>query len=118
VKEIQPFLENNKQSIEVQIPEGPLPIQGDHARLVQVVMNLLHNASKFTPEKERIRVHVEKDVDSLRVSVSDTGFGIKKEDLIRVFEPFAAIEKPTYIKGTGLGLSISRALVEAHGGLI
>ncbi|MEM3018433.1 MAG: ATP-binding protein, partial [Candidatus Bathyarchaeia archaeon] len=43
---------------------------------------------------------------------------IKQEDLPRVFEPFAAIEKPTYIKGTGLGLNISKGLVEAHGGRI
>jgi signal transduction histidine kinase len=50
--------------------------------------------------------------------VSDTGIGIRKEDLPRAFEPFAAIQKPTYVKGAGLGLSVSKGLVEAHGGRI
>jgi len=50
--------------------------------------------------------------------VQDTGIGIDKKDLDRVFEPFATIEKPTYYKGTGLGLSLTKRLVEAHGGKI
>jgi signal transduction histidine kinase len=56
--------------------------------------------------------------NAVEVQVSDTGIGIRKEDLPRVFEPFAAIQKPTYVKGAGLGLSVSKGLVEAHGGKI
>jgi signal transduction histidine kinase len=52
------------------------------------------------------------------VKVADTGIGIRKEDLSRVFEPFAAIRKPAHIKGTGLGLSVTKGLVEAHTGKI
>jgi signal transduction histidine kinase len=52
------------------------------------------------------------------VQVSDNGIGINREDLERIFQPFASIQKPNYIKGTGLGLSITKVLVEAHGGKI
>jgi PAS domain S-box-containing protein len=106
-----------KQSLRVELPEGPLPIQGDHARLSRVLMNLLSNAVKYTPEGEII-LRVKAMENAIEVQVSDTGIGIKKEDLLRIFEPFAAIQKPSYVKGTGLGLSITKGLVEAHGGKI
>jgi signal transduction histidine kinase len=53
-----------------------------------------------------------------QVHLSDSGIGIKKEDLGRVFQPFAAIQKRGYVKGTGLGLGLTKGLVEAHGGRI
>ncbi len=52
------------------------------------------------------------------IQVSDTGLGIRKENLETVFEPFADIEKPEYFRGTGLGLSVTKGLIEAHGGRI
>ena len=55
--------------------------------------------------------------NAIQLSVSDTSTGLGAEDLARVFEPFAAIENPTYMKGTGLRLSVSMALAEAHGGV-
>jgi len=116
VTETHPLIAK-KQSLRVELPEGPLPIQGDPARLSQVLMNLLSNAVKYTPEGEII-LRVKAMEDAIEVQVSDTGIGIKKEDLPRIFEPFAAIKKPTYVKGAGLGLSITKGLVEAHGGRI
>jgi PAS domain S-box-containing protein len=116
VGEAQP-LTSKKQSLRVELPEGPLPIRGHPARLSQVLMNLLSNAVKFAPEGE-ITLRVKATENAIEVQVSDTGIGIKKEDLPRIFEPFAAIQKPTYVKGTGLGLSITKGLVEAHGGKI
>jgi PAS domain S-box-containing protein len=116
--EIQPFVNAKKQSLSLEVPAGPLPVQGDPVRLSQVLANLLSNASKFAPEGGGITVCVKDDADTIQVQVSDNGMGIRKEDLKRVFEPFAAIEKPTYVKGTGLGLSVSKGLVEAHGGKI
>jgi PAS domain S-box-containing protein len=116
--EIQPFINEKKQSLSLDVPEGLLPVQGDPVRLSQVLANLLSNASKFAPEGGGITVCVKDDADTIQVQVSDNGMGIRKEDLKRVFEPFAAIEKPTYVKGTGLGLSVSKGLVEAHGGKI
>jgi signal transduction histidine kinase len=81
-------------------------------------MNLLSNASKFTSEGGNITIHVIEQADVFKVQVSDTGIGIKPEDLERIFQPFASIQKNNYIKGTGLGLSITKGLVEAHGGKI
>ncbi|MEM3017460.1 MAG: PAS domain-containing sensor histidine kinase, partial [Candidatus Bathyarchaeia archaeon] len=115
--EIKPFLKES-QELHVQIPDPPPIIQGDKVRLTQVLMNLLSNAAKFTPEGGRIQLAVEDEEEAVKIWVSDTGIGIRNEDLPRVFEPFAAIQKPTYIKGTGLGLNISKGLVEAHGGRI
>jgi PAS domain S-box-containing protein len=116
VRETQP-LTAKKQTLHVELPEGPLPIRGHPARLSQVLMNLLSNAVKFTPEG-KIILRVKAMENAIEVQVSDTGIGIKKEDLQRIFEPFAAIQKPSYVKGTGLGLSITKGLVEAHGGKI
>ena len=116
--EIRPFVGNRNQTVYLDIPEEGLPIIGDAIRLNQVLMNLLINASKFTGEKGQITIGVTEGIDVIEVRVIDTGIGIREEDLERVFEPFATIQKPTYIKGTGLGLSVSRGLVETHGGRI
>jgi len=81
-------------------------------------MNLLSNASKFTPEEGTITLRVIAEENTISVSVSDTGVGIRREDLERIFQPFAPISRPTYVKSTGLGLSLTKGLVEAHGGRI
>jgi PAS domain S-box-containing protein len=116
--EIQPFIHDRRQSLSLNVPERPLPIQGDPIRLVQVLMNLFSNASKFTSEGGNITIHVIEQADVIKVQVSDTGIGIKPEDIEKIFQPFAPIQKRSYIKGTGLGLSITKGLVEAHGGKI
>ncbi len=109
MNEIRPLVADRKLSLRLEAPEGKLLIQGDEVRLSQVLMNLLSNATKFSPEDSEVTLHVEEKNESIKVQVSDTGIGIRKEDLERVFEPFAAIEKPRYIKGTGLGLSVAKA---------
>ena len=78
----------------------------------------MNNAIKFTPDGGDITISIEETPAKIRIRVQDTGIGIDRKDLDRVFEPFAAIEKPTYFKGTGLGLSLTKRLVEAHGGII
>ncbi|MDD5503024.1 MAG: PAS domain-containing sensor histidine kinase, partial [Candidatus Thermoplasmatota archaeon] len=118
LNEIRPVVDDMEQSIEVEIPSRPLMISGDFSRLSQVIMNILSNASKFTPKKGKIRIKAEEEENFVRVSVKDTGIGIRKKDIERVFEIFADIEKPDYFKGTGLGLSVSKGIVEAHGGTI
>jgi PAS domain S-box-containing protein len=116
--EIRPFIKAKKQRFNVAVPKKPLPILGDPVRLSQVLMNLLSNASKFTPEGGTIRLTISDDKLLIVAKVADTGIGLRREDLTRVFEPFAAIKKPTHIKGTGLGLSVTNGLVEAHMGRI
>jgi PAS domain S-box-containing protein len=116
--EAKPLIEEKKLSVGMEVPDKSLQIQGDQVRLCQVLMNLLSNAIKFSPEGSDVTLRVKEEMDIVKVEVSDKGIGIRKENLARVFEPFSAIEKPTYVKGTGLGLSITKGLVEAHGGKI
>jgi two-component system sensor histidine kinase VicK len=118
IEGVQPFIANRKQDLHVESPDEPLPVRGDRSRLSQVVLNLLTNASKFTPEGERISLLAKGNTDSIEVQVSDTGIGIKNEDLERIWEPFTTVEKPSHIKGTGLGLSVAKGLIELHHGKI
>jgi signal transduction histidine kinase len=118
IKETEALFKYKKQDLQVEISEHPMWIEADGTRLIQVVSNLLTNASKFTPEGGQIRMSLEEVAGTFKVSISDTGIGIKAEDLYRIFEPFANIEKPTYIKGTGIGLSVAKGIIEAHGGNI
>jgi len=100
--------------------EGGLPqIVGDHDRLLQVVINLISNAGKFT-DHGGITVRAWRDTGNILVSVADTGMGIAPSDYDKVFEQFVQVgdtltNKPT---GTGLGLPISKQIVEHHGGRI
>jgi signal transduction histidine kinase len=118
VEEIKPFLDEKKQQLHTETPEDPIIIQGDQVRLSQVVMNLLNNASKFSPEEKTISLEAVIAGEVVKVSISDNGIGIKEEDLERVFEPLAMIEKPIYVKGTGLGLSVSKGIIDLHEGRI
>ncbi len=118
IEEIQPMITAGKLSLRTEAPKADLLIQGDEIRLCQVMMNLLSNATKFSPEGGEVTVHVEEEKETIKVYVSDRGIGIKQEDLKRVFEPFSAIQKTSYVRGTGLGLSITKGLIEAHGGQI
>ena len=92
-------------------------VSGDRAKIRQVLLNVLSNAIKFTPGG-RVTVGVWMDGDAIHVAVSDTGVGIRKDDLGRLFEPFERLENPVSrdVGGTGLGLAISKKFVELHGG--
>jgi signal transduction histidine kinase len=103
----------------VQVAPDLPTAQGDARRLTQCLMNLAGNALKFTKEG-RVEIAVEQDGDQLLYRVTDTGIGIAKEDLDRVFDEFRQVD-PTVIRefgGTGLGLSITKKFIEMHGGRI
>jgi two-component system, OmpR family, sensor histidine kinase CiaH len=96
-------------------------VSGDSDRLHQLLVILLDNACKFTPQNGQITIHIEKQRTNLILSVADTGEGIAPEDLARVFDRFYTGDKSrTKLdqSGTGLGLSIAKWIVEAHGGKI
>jgi two-component system phosphate regulon sensor histidine kinase PhoR len=105
-------------SIEKKIGEENLEVCVDVNRMVQVLVNLLHNAIKFTPPGGTIQCGVEKSSEGVIFYVQDTGVGIDPESLPRIFERFYKADKARSGGGTGLGLSIARHLVEAHGGRI
>ncbi len=99
--------------------EGFPKVPCDADRILQVLTNLVGNAIKFTPEKGQIRIALEQAPGNrVRISVIDTGIGIAKEDLARVFERFEQVKgaAPKEQKGTGLGLAICKELVKLHGG--
>jgi len=104
-------------ALEVAVDDDLPAVDADRDRLVQVVINLVSNAVKFTPAGT-VRVEVARDDGHVRVAVVDSGRGIAPEDRERIFEPFrqASDTVPEGPRGTGLGLPISRQIVEAHGG--
>jgi signal transduction histidine kinase len=94
-------------------------IRGDERKVKQVLLNLLSNALKFTPERGRIDVEASLNGGLVEVSVADTGVGIAAEDQGAVFEEFrqvGTVDKK--VEGTGLGLALSRKFIELHGGRI
>jgi signal transduction histidine kinase len=96
-------------------------LEADKQKLKQIMFNLLSNAVKFSkPVGGTITITTRKYDEMVQISVSDTGIGIKKEDVGKLFNKFQQIESATYKKygGTGLGLAISKELVELHGGRI
>jgi signal transduction histidine kinase len=94
-------------------------IRADERKVKQVLLNLLSNALKFTPEGGRIDVRARRQESTLEVSVADTGVGIAPEDQEAVFEEFRQVGTAAKkVEGTGLGLAISRKFIELHGGRI
>jgi two-component system phosphate regulon sensor histidine kinase PhoR len=110
----------NRAGLKLQVDASAnLPkVMVDEARIEQVLVNIIHNAIKFTPSGGRITISAKvKDTDIL-VSVSDTGVGIPPDDLPRIFERFYKADKSRSGGGTGLGLAIAKHIVEAHRGRI
>lgn len=106
-----------------QINEENLPeIYTDKRKTVQILINLISNALKFTPSGGKIELSIdlgkEKFANSVFFSVKDNGCGIKKEDQSKIFEKFAQIASGEKVKGTGLGLSITKALIVLQDGKI
>jgi signal transduction histidine kinase len=94
-------------------------IRGDERKVKQVLLNLLSNALKFTPEGGRIDVNARVQDGVAEVSVTDTGVGIAPEDQEAVFEEFRQVgTADKKVEGTGLGLALSRKFIELHGGRI
>ena len=101
----------------VDVVPSALPAAFDAARILQVLVNLLSNALKFTPSKGVVRVRAERLGDQLKFAVSDTGEGIPPAKLDAVFERFVQVTKGDR-RGVGLGLYISKCIVLGHGGRI
>lgn len=109
---VKPLAEAKNLPLELEIDPGAGTVIADSRRVEQVLLNLLSNAIKFT-DKGSVRVRCVAEGAMVRISVTDTGIGIQKENLERLFKPFTQIETGLSRKyeGTGLGLSISKKLV-------
>lgn len=103
----------------LELDENLPKVKFDSDKITQVLTNLVNNAMKFT-EKGNITIKTSKTEDAVQVSVSDTGYGIKKEDMPKLFDSFAQLGNGGQRKtgGTGLGLAISKEIVEQHGGRV
>ncbi len=107
------------KGIELQVECNPAALMGtfDHARLFQVLSNLVGNAIKFSPRGTRITLHGERAGEQLRCSVGDQGSGIPADRIEGVFERFVQVQENDR-RGLGLGLFIAKRIVEGHGGRI
>ncbi|MFL7793752.1 MAG: GAF domain-containing protein, partial [Anaerolineae bacterium] len=118
---IAPLAEKKSQTLTVDVADALPRLVADPVRLKQVLINLLSNANKFTPEGGSITLSCRlADQDTMLFSVTDTGIGIKAEDQTIIFEEFRQSSDVSAgeIEGTGLGLAISKRLIEMHGGSI
>ena len=117
---MQAQIEARSQQLSLEVPGDLPPVYADPARLAQILINLISNAYKYTPEGGRIRVRAWQEGGYVYCAVSDTGIGISPEDQARLFTKFFRSEDPAVreMSGTGLGLCIVKSLVELQGGEI
>ncbi len=119
---LRSFAERQGVDLAIDVPRSLPSVRGDAARIGQVVVNLVHNAVKFSPDGGTVRVSARVDGDELTISVEDHGVGIPRAAQQRVFERFYKVDRarqrPEVGGGTGLGLAIARHVVEQHRGRI
>jgi len=104
--------------IHLGLPPDLPPVRVDPERLETILVNLLHNALKFSAPETPVRVDARRQNGEVVISVTDQGIGIAPEDLPHIFDRFYRVERMRKAEGTGLGLYITRRLVETHGGRI
>lgn len=117
---IHPLIDAASHTLEVSLPEQPVWIQGDRTRILQVLENLLNNASKYTPEGGRIELKLEATEDEAVITVTDNGSGLTADMLQAVFDMFVQSESSREDRqgGMGLGLTVVKSLVKLHGGTV
>ena len=120
VEFLLPQIQAKNQQITCDVPDSLPLISADPSNMDEVLVNLLNNATKYTPEGGSIEVRAFASGDFLTLAIKDTGYGMTKEDIPRIFDKFYRVknEKTKAIAGTGLGLPIVKGIVEAHLGTI
>lgn len=121
IEQLRPLASAKRQRLGFTVPGARIMVWADRDRLIQVAVNLIQNAVKYTPEDGEITVVVEPPGQrGIRILVRDTGPGIPSEDLGKIFDPFFRVQQGQRSgpKGLGLGLSIVKTLVELQGGTV
>jgi PAS domain S-box-containing protein len=117
---VAPAWETRDLKVRLELPEEPLPFLGDRDMIERVVVNLVGNAAKYTPDGGQVEVWLRRGDDHALLDVRDSGIGIPAGEQHRIFTRFfrSSSAQRQAIPGSGLGLSIARAVVEKHGGSI
>jgi signal transduction histidine kinase len=126
---LQRQIEEKDQKLILEVPEALPLIMGDQNRLIQVLVNFVSNAYKYSPSGGSITIHAEVTRNLwdpqgashvVHCYVKDTGIGMSEEDLAKLFKPYFRSENPKTREqpGTGLGLTITKGLIEQHGGRV
>jgi signal transduction histidine kinase/CheY-like chemotaxis protein len=120
VQTTAPLFEAQQHRLSVHLPTEPLSLEGDQARIVQVLVNLLSNAAKYTDRGGEVRLTAGREDGDVVLRVRDNGAGIEPEMLPRVFDLFTQIDRllDRSQGGLGIGLTLVRRLVELHGGRV
>ncbi|CAG2128293.1 PAS domain-containing hybrid sensor histidine kinase/response regulator [Cupriavidus plantarum] len=120
IEAAHPSLEAKGQTVSINADAGPLPLFGDQTRLVQVIQNLLLNASKFSPPGSPVAISIHAQGRTLVIQIIDQGRGISRDALDDIFNLFVQEDRPgsNAQGGLGIGLSLCRSFVEMHGGSI
>ncbi|MBB1073404.1 response regulator [Rhodoferax sp. 4810] len=126
-EEQQPYFASRGHRLTLELENDLPPVNGDTDRISQVIINLLGNAIKYTPDNGQIMIRAYAEKEQVHIEVHDTGIGIKPEDIGKLFKRFSTLGDITKHRtgknefmagGTGLGLSIVQGIVQAHGGNI
>lgn len=120
VEQASPLIQSRNQVLTLDLPHEPTSVFGDHKRLVQIVVNLLNNAAKYTPEGGAIHLRLGQSLQKVELKVSDNGIGMAPELVPQVFDLFVQAERTADRSqgGLGLGLSLVKSLVELHNGTV
>jgi signal transduction histidine kinase len=117
--QIRPIIQSNEQKLTMDLPDSLPIIHGDGPRLEQVVLNLMTNATKFTPKGGHITLKARQRDAALVVEVEDNGIGIARDQQAKLFKPYSRLSADRQSHpGLGLGLALAKQVVELHGGKI
>lgn len=120
VQDLAAMMEESRHTLRLFVAEPPIVVNGDAVRLAQVVINLLTNAAKYTPDGGLVELHLSRQAGVAQIEVCDNGIGIPASKLPIVFDMFSQLE-PALERakgGLGIGLALVRGIVELHGGSI
>jgi CheY-like chemotaxis protein len=120
IETARPIIRESQHELVVRMPPQAIVLEADPTRLAQVIANLLNNAAKYTPRGGQIKLVVERCQQQAIISIKDSGIGIPREMLERVFEMFEQVDRSIERahSGLGIGLTLVKRLVEMHGGVV